>query len=99
MKLFLVCNKIKKRGNSTCYPFHAPRPSHCPVQLNEQRRSPRRYEYTSPYTDIEHTVITQYAIPVKGCEYIHIPRASTVAMSVTVHESCEVSERQEQSVK
>lgn len=29
----------------------------------------------------------------------HIPRTSTVAMFVTTHESCEVSERQEQSVE
>ena len=30
---------------------------------------------------------------------IHIPRTSTVAMFVTTHESCEVSERQEQSAE
>ena len=35
----------------------------------------------------------------KGMWLIHIPRASTVAMLKTTPESCEVSIRQEQSVK
>lgn len=30
---------IKKRGDRTCCPFHAERPSHCPIQLNEQRET------------------------------------------------------------
>ena len=30
---------IKKRGDRTCCPFHAERPSHCPIRLNEQRET------------------------------------------------------------
>ena len=69
-----------------------------PNVVNEQRRSPRRYVYTSPYTDIRLIAKTQQAIPVKGCEKTH-PGASTVAMLKTTFESCEVSVRQEQSAK
>ena len=50
------------------------------------------YEYKTP-------CIAQCAIPIKGFEIYHIPRASTVAMLKTTHEVCEVSERQEQSAK
>ena len=35
----------------------------------------------------------------KGMWLKHIPRASTIAMFVTIHEVCEVSVRQEQSAK
>ena len=37
--------------------------------LNEQRRSPRRYEYTSPYTNPWHIARCNTPIPVKGCGY------------------------------
>ena len=37
-------NKKRKAWELTCCPFHASRPSHCPVLKNEQRRSPRRYD-------------------------------------------------------
>ena len=50
------------------------------------------------YTPVNDIAGMRVAIPVKGCEIYHIPRASTVAMFKTTHESCEVSERQEQSV-
>ena len=35
----------KSVGVCTCYSSHIWRPSHCPIQLNEQRRSPRLYVY------------------------------------------------------
>ena len=41
----------------------------------------------------------QYTHTSKGMWLLHIPRASTVAMLKTTPESCEVSIRQEQSVK
>lgn len=33
---------IKKRGITCRYPFHALRPSHCPIMSNEQLKTPRR---------------------------------------------------------
>ncbi|MBO7054786.1 MAG: hypothetical protein J6W37_05330 [Bacteroidales bacterium] len=45
--------KNKKAWNSTCYPFHCLRLSHCPVCRNEQRRTHadmkivQAYYYTS----------------------------------------------------
>ena len=42
-----------------------------------QRRSPRRYVYTSPYTNIWHIARCNTPIPVKGCDYYtsrgHLP--------------------------
>ena len=66
--------------------------------LNEQRRSPRRYVYTIPYTDIGRTITIQCAIPVKGCELTH-PESTYRCYVLTMHEVCEVSIRQEQSAK
>ena len=39
--------KTKKRG-AVRYPFHDLRPSHCPINLNEQHRSPRFAVYIRP---------------------------------------------------
>ena len=43
----------KKAWELTSHSSHSLRPSHCPALLNEQRRSPRRYVYTFPNTDID----------------------------------------------
>ena len=46
-------------GVCTCYSSHIWRPSHCPIQLNEQRRSPRRYVYPTigkPYYKVHFKV-------------------------------------------
>ena len=47
----------KKAWELICHSSHSLRPSHCPVLLNEQRRSPRRYVVTFPYTNIGHLAI------------------------------------------
>jgi hypothetical protein len=52
----LAAKKTESVG-SPCCSSHVLRPSHCPTQLNEQRRSPRRYEYTYPYTSIRHIAL------------------------------------------
>ena len=82
----------KKRGSLYRHPSHDSRPSHCPQQLNEQRRSPRRYDI--PH--LRHTLSYDRVHLKLRC--IHIHKASTVASFLTVAESCEVSSRQEQSV-
>ena len=66
----------QKSVESSCCLFHVSRLLHCPLKLNRQRQSPRRYEYSSP---IEYRYIVPY-IP-KGDAYKHIPRTPTVAMS------------------
>ena len=67
----------KKAWELTRHSSHGLRPSHCPALLNEQRRSPRRYVYTSPYTNIWHIARCNTPIPVKGCDYYtsrgHLP--------------------------
>ena len=93
-----IRTKTKGAWEHSCYSSHASRPSHCPVQLNEQHRSPRRYEYATPHTDIGHLTFVKCHTS-KGMRNNHIPRTSTVAKLMTVPESCEVSKRQEQSVK
>lgn len=45
--MYIHFRDIKKAELAYCS-FHELRPSHCPVLLNEQRRSPAEYEYTSP---------------------------------------------------
>ena len=105
--MWFLLYTYKKSVETPRHPFHESRPSHCPVQLNEQRKSPRRYvkaQY-SPFCCVVRTFLAYVRrkcgyMPYqqKGCACIHIPRTSTVAMFVTVPESCEVSIRQEQSV-
>ena len=42
----------------SCYSSHGLRPSHCPVLLNEQHRSPRRYVYNSLSYSLSHQTDT-----------------------------------------
>ena len=93
-------NKLNmKAWDLTRYSSHASRPSQCPTQLNEQHRSPRRYGYTTPLLILD-ILQQQYTILVKGDEQINTSRGHLPLLcSLTVYEVCEVSKRQEQSVK
>ena len=93
-------NKLNmKAWDLTRYSSHASRPSHCPAQLNEQHRSPRRYGYTTPLLILD-ILQQQYTILVKGDAQINTSRGHLPLLcSLTVYEVCEVSKRQEQSVK
>ena len=48
MPSFRFDARHKKAWNRRCCPFHVSRLSHCPFLLNEQRKNPRRYEYSTP---------------------------------------------------
>ena len=86
---------IKKTWNRRCCLFHELRLSHCPLLLNRQRQSPRRYEYKNPMNHWD----ALRPRPI-GDAYRHIPRTSTVAISKTVMTViCEIPVRLEQSVK
>ena len=65
--------KWKKAWELTCYSSHESRPSHCPVQLNEQRRSPRRYEHTYPYTGMGHLTFRNVPHTNKGMRNVSHP--------------------------
>ena len=88
-----------KAWDLTRYSSHVSRPSHRPVLLNEQLRSPRRYGYTTPLLILD-ILQQQYTILVKGDAQINTSRGHLPLLcSLTVYEVCEVSKRQEQSVK
>ena len=61
----------EKRGEPTCCSLHDTG-SRLPIQLNEQRQSPRKYEYTKPYIGFcayaeLHTSLREN----RGCENSH----------------------------
>ena len=88
----------------TSHSFHAEGPSHCPMMSNEQRETHADViiQYTTPkgaYTPMAKSQWgSTYATLTGVVDKTSHGRASTVAMSQTSSESCEVSQRQEQSV-
>ena len=75
---FILDGKLKKRGTISRCPFHIRRPSHCPELLNDATRSPRRYEYSPPYRNMQaNMIIPTYNLI--GGAYKHIPRTFIIA--------------------
>lgn len=74
---------IKKAWESNRYSSHKQRLWHCPVWLNEQRRNPRRYVLKHISTEFLSAMLRTQKLR-KMNAYIHIPQASTVALSVTI---------------
>lgn len=73
----------KKAWESDRYSSHKQRLWHCPVWLNEQRRNPRRYVLKHISTEFLSAMLRTQKLR-KMNAYIHIPQASTVALSVTI---------------
>ena len=81
----------KKAWNRRCCLFHVLRLSHCLLELNRQRQSPRRYEYSTPKPYGKTLFVLHIG---KGDAYTHIPRTSTVAKFKTlITVICEISAR------
>ena len=91
-------NKKRKAWELTCCPFHASRPSHCPVLKNEQRRSPRRYDIAYPYSvPLRLKPMMASHNTLQGCKQSH-PEGIYRCRVLTVPESCEVSKRQNRTL-
>ena len=98
----IVNGNKKKTWNSHCCSFHVRRLSHCPVLLNgATRKSTPDMNIIHPYDPYMNTIIPReknYAI-YADIRDAHIDTSRDIHRCnvPTVHESCEVSERLEQS--
>ena len=92
--VYSVMTYTKKNVEPLCHSLHGLRPSHCPVSRNEQRWKPHAdVQYITTFNDIDKTANAKE-------DYIkYIPWDVPVALFLTYSWSCEVQDRQNQSVQ